>query len=201
MPEARHESAARLSEAVALLESCHEFGPLVPEVRVNFGYAMDGAETAAHVAGIDGRLTVVNGMPKASGPVKLGASDHLARRIIELRKYDPNIRAALNFRWNEPLLVFMTAYCREHGLKLGAVDREEEPRELVGRDKGSMPWKVKRLVESCGNEVPPVFYETRGWGKEPLFILVGSDPMELAHRVIDIARRFAESGRTGKEEM
>ncbi len=200
MPEARHEVVARLNEAVALLESCREFGPLVPEVRVNFGYAVSGVETAADVAAIDGRLTVVNGMPKASGPVRFGASDHLARRIIEFRKYDPNVRAALNFRWSEPLLVFMKEYCREHGLKLGAVDREEEPRELVGRDKGSMPWKVKRLVESCGNKVPPVFYETRGWGKEPLFILVGSDPLELAQRVTDIARRFAGSGSTGKEE-
>jgi hydroxymethylpyrimidine/phosphomethylpyrimidine kinase len=179
----------RLARAVAVLESCPEFARLVPEVRTNIACAPPGATGPGEVAAVDGRITVVGGMPKAAGPVMLGASDHLARRVLELRRYDPGISAALDFRWNETILGFVQDYCREHDLELGVVDRREEPGELVGRDRGSMPWKVKQLVKSCGGRVPPVFYETRGWGKEPLFILVGADPVEIAERAVDIARR------------
>ncbi len=183
----------RLEAAVAVLEACREFAALVPEVRTNIAFAPPGAAAPGQVAAVDGRITVVGGFPRASGPVRLGASDHLARRIIALRRHDPGVGAALDFRWNEEILAFVTAYCREHDLELGVVERRDEPRGLIGRDGGSMDWKVERLVESCGGRVPPVFYETRGWGKEPLFLLVGPDPVDIAGRAADIARRYAAS--------
>lgn len=180
----------RLSLAVRRLESCGEFSALVPEVRTNFAYSLPAARTRDDVAAVDGRITVVGGVPKASGPVRFGASDHLARRLIEFQNHDPLIRSCLNFRWSERILEFMKAWCRAHGLALGGVDRSKEPTELVGTDRGSMPWKVQELLQGSGGHIPPVFYETRGWGKEPLFILVGTDPLTLADRATDIARGY-----------
>ena len=193
MADPRQEPLDRLAAAVRILESCREFAALVPEVRVNFGCCLPDARTVDDVAAIDGRLTVVAGAPKASGPVRFGASDHLARRILEFRRHDESIRTALNFRWNESILEFVERWCREHGIELGALDRRDEPAELVGRDRSSMPWKVDRLVESCGGSVPEVLYEGRGWGKEPLFILTGSEPAALAERAVDIARGYARA--------
>jgi len=186
-----HNPVKQLEQAVRLLESCREFSALVPEVRVNLVFAPEGAHQAEDVLGVDGRITVVAGMPKASGPLRQGSSDHMARLIIELRKYDETIRAGLNFRWHETILVFVQRYCVEHGLVVGCIDRTVEPTELIGKDKGSIPWKVKHLLGACGGKVPPVFYESRGWGKEPLFFLVGTDPVPLVHRAIEIARGFA----------
>jgi len=179
-----------LAEAVAMLEGCSEFAALVPEVRVNVVYAPEGTEEPNRVLGVDGRITVVAGMPKASGPVRPGVSDHMARLVIETRKFDPTIRAGLDFRWNEAIFEYVQGYCAARGLALGCIDRTVEPRELIGKDKGSIPWKVKHLVEACG-KVPPVFYESRGWGKEPLFFLVGPDPAGVATRAIDIAKGMA----------
>ena len=191
MADPRQQVVDRLGQAVRILESCPEFAALVPEVRTNVAFALPGAATPGEIAAVDGRITVVGRMPKAAGPVEFGASDHLARRIIELRKYDDSVRAALNFCWNERLMEFMYRWCADHGLQMGAVDRADEPKKLVGRDKGSMEWKVKRLVDSLDGVVPPVFYESRGWGKEPLFLLVGPDPVALAERACAIAREFA----------
>ena len=191
MPDPRQQVVDRLNEAVRMLESCPEFAALVPEVRTNVAFALPDASGPDDVAAVDGRITVVGGRPKAAGPVEFGASDHLARRIIELRKYDNALWAALNFRWNESIMEFMYRWCADHGLQMGAVERADEPKRLVGRDKGSMEWKVKRLVESLDGVVPPVFYESRGWGKEPLFLLVGEDPVALAERACAIAREFA----------
>lgn len=184
-------AAERLARAVRALEGCREFAALVPEVRVNFVFAPAGVQDPAGVLGVDGRITVVDGMPKAAGPVRPGVSDHMARLVIETRKHDPGISAGLNFRWNEAIMAFVEGYCRERGLLLGLIDRSAEPKELIGRDRGSIPWKVKFLVEAAGGKVPPLFYESRGWGKEPLFFLVGAEPEAVAERAIDIARGFA----------
>lgn len=183
--------AERLQAAVRLLEACTEFAALVPEVRVNFVYAPPGTSGPKEACGVDGRITVVAGRPRASGPVRAGVSDHMARLIFECRRFDEAISAGLNFRWNEAIHEFVKEWCREQGLELGLIDRTDEPKQLIGRDRGSMPWKIGRLVESCAGRVPPVFYENRGWGKEPLFVLVGPEPGLLAERACAIARGFA----------
>ena len=79
--------------AVHMLESCPEFTSLIPEVRVNLAYALPEAETPQDVAAVEGRITAVHGFPRASGMPTWGASDHLARRLLEVRKYDPKINA------------------------------------------------------------------------------------------------------------
>lgn len=182
---------ARLAEAVRLLESCPEFAELVPEVRVNVVFAPERAAGPQDVRGVDGRITVVGGRPKASGPVRSGVSDHMARLVLEARRCDPRIAAGINFRWNEEIHRFVEQYCRERGITVGCIDRAREPKELIGRDRGSIPWKVRALVAAHNGQVPPVSYETRGWGKEPLYFLLGRDPVEVAERACDIARRFA----------
>jgi predicted fused transcriptional regulator/phosphomethylpyrimidine kinase len=181
----------QLEAAVRLLEGCTEFAALVPEVRINFVFAPPDASGPKEALGVDGRITVVGGKPKASGPVRAGVSDHMARLIFECRRYDDAIAAGINFRWNEAIHEFVTGWCREQGLELGLIDRTDEPKELIGQDRGSMPWKIARLVESCSGRVPPVFYENRGWGKEPLFVMVGAEPGLLAERACAIARGFA----------
>jgi len=194
LTEPGREAVQSLEQAVRKLEACSDFVRLVPEVRVNLVCLPAGAALPDQVLGVDGRITVVGAMPKASGPIRAGVSDHMARLIIELRKHDKSIRAGLDFRWNESIMAFVESYCREHDIPLGRIDRTIEPKELIGKDKGSIPWKVQYLVETCG-KVPPLFFESRGWGKEPLFFLVGPDPDWVVERACAIARSYAKSTR------
>jgi len=180
-----------LAAAVAQLEACPEFAALIPEVRVNLVYAPPHAKTPQEVAAIEGRITVVRGMPRASGMPRLGASDHLARRVIEVRKYAPEINAAINFKCDKVVIEVVREYCAERGLLFGWLDRADEPPEVAERDGSSMPWKVSRLVAKYG-AVPRLFYEGEGWGKEPLFLALGSDAVEVATMAIEIARRYQE---------
>ncbi len=179
----------QLERAVRVLEACPEFVLFVPEVRVNIVHAPEHVADPGQVAGIDGRITVVGGMPKAAGPVRLGVSDHMARLVIEAQRFDPTIRAGLNFRWNESIHDFVQEHCAAHGLTLGCIDRAVEPPEHTGRDRSSIPWKVRHLVERYG-KVPRVCYETRGWGKEPLFFLLGPDPAGVAELATELARGY-----------
>ena len=84
-------------EAVEYIENCKEFVSILPEVRTNLVYAASDAKTPDDVVGIDGRITVLNNMPYATGKPRFGASSHMARLILELMKVDPSIRAGINF--------------------------------------------------------------------------------------------------------
>lgn len=178
----------RLDLAVRKIERSPEIVPLIPEVRTNIAFALPNAKTPDDVAAVDGRITVVNNLPKAAGPVRFGASDHLARLIIELRKYHQEVRAALNFRWNETIHQFVAHWAEIQGKKIGTIDRTKEPKEIIGKDKMSVFWKAKEILLSTGGIVPEIVYETKGWGKEPMFLLIGTDPVTLADQLIIIAR-------------
>ena len=178
-----------LLTAVNMLQACPEFTRLIPEVRVNLVCALSGAKTPQEVAAIDGRITSVRGMPYAAGTPKWGASDHLSRRVLEVRKYEPAINSAINFKYDQTVEEIAREYCTECGLLFGCLDRTEEPAEVAEQDGSSMPWKVKQLVDASGG-VPGLFYEGAGWGKEPLFIALGSNATEVAGIAIEIARRY-----------
>jgi len=180
-----------LTLAVEMLENCPEFSRLMPEVRVNMVYALPGAKTSADVAAVDGRITVVRGLPHASGMPGFGASDHMARLIIEARIYDPGVNAGINFKCDEDIIKVVQEFCSERGLLFGWIDRTKEPADIAGPDGASMPWKVKQLVDSSGG-VPKLFYEGDGWGKEPLFVALGKDAVEVTGIAIEIARRYQQ---------
>ena len=174
--------------AVEILQNCPEFALLVPEVRVNLVYALPGARTPDEVAAVDGRITVVRGLPYAPGMPGWGASDHMARLIIEVRKYEPKINAGINFKCDATIIEIVQKYCSEKGISFGWIDRTKEPAEVAERDRSSMPWKIKQLNTNYGG-IPKLFYEGDGWGKEPLFVAIGEDAVEVTGITIEIARR------------
>ena len=190
--DAAEKTMGNLCLSVEKLQRCREFSFLMPEVRVNVVYALPGATGPAGVAAIDGRITVVNGYPRASGLPKWGGSDHMARLIIEARKYRPDINAGINFKCDESIIKVVKKYAREKRVLFGWIDRTAEPDEVSKADGRSMPWKIKQLVRSGGG-MPDIFYEGDGWGKEPLFVALGSDANGVVRMAIEIARRYARS--------
>ncbi len=184
------EMHGKMAIALDILEKCAVFALLIPEVRTNLVYAKPHAQTTGDVLAVDGRITIVNGLPKAAGKPQFGASSHMARLILELAKSDPSVRAGVNFASNPPLVKWLTAYCAAQGWIFSTIDRSGEPKEIKETEGASMPWKVKEAIKAAGGRVPKVFYETGAIGKEPVSVLVGKDPIEVAEELCEIARRF-----------
>lgn len=178
-----------LAQAVNNLQGCREFSMLMPEVRVNVVYALPGAKSGREVAAIDGRITVVRGYPFASGSPAWGASDHMARLIIEARKYNTGINAGINFKCDTEIIKVVKMYAKDNELVFGWIDRTGEPADVAAKDGSSMPWKIKQLVDQSGR-LPDVFYEGDGWGKEPLFVILGIDAVSVVKTAIDIAKKY-----------
>ncbi|MFH1382402.1 MAG: thiamine-phosphate synthase family protein [Chloroflexota bacterium] len=181
--------------AIHMLENCAEFAQLIPEVRVNLVYALPEAKTRQDVAAVDGRITAVRGLPYASGLPTFGGSDHMARLIIEARKYDRGVNAGINFRSDKAVIKVVKKYCAEKKLLFGWIDRTKEPAAVIERDGTSMPWKIGELVASSGG-LPRLFYEGDGWGKEPLFVALGANAVEVTNIAIDISKRYGKATKT-----
>jgi hydroxymethylpyrimidine/phosphomethylpyrimidine kinase len=184
----------RMMVALGEIEGCREFAALIPEVRTNLVYARERAKAPGDVLAIDGRITVVEGLPRAAGRVKFGASSHMARLIIELRKKDPSVRAGIDFAWTPHLSAWLERYCREKGWVISVIDRHGEPEEIKEAEGASMPWKVAEAVRAAGGRVPKIFYETGAVGKEPVSVIVGRDPVEVAAQICEIARKYHGPG-------
>ncbi len=184
------EMHGKMAIALEMIEECAAFAPLIPEVRTNLVYAQPHAQTPADVLAIDGRITVVKGLPKGAGKPEFGASSHMARLVIELSKRDPSMRAGINFASNPPLVKWLEEYCAAHGWAFSVIDRRAEPEEIKETEGASMPWKVKEAIRAAGERVPKVFYETGAIGKEPVSVLVGKDPISVAKEMCELARRY-----------
>jgi len=182
-----------LVQAIVILQKSRDFACLMPEVRVNVVNAIPGAKSVKEVAAIEGRITIVRGYPFAAGLPTWGASDHMARLILEVRKYSPGINAGINFKCDEQIIRVAKKYALERKLAFGKIDRTVEPEKVMIKDGGSMPWKIKYLVEHYG-AVPELFYEGEGWGKEPLFVAVGGSAIEVVAMAIEIAGRCRKAG-------
>lgn len=176
--------------ALNILEGCPQFARLIPEVRSNMVYARPSARSKDDVLAIEGRITVIGGLPKAAGRPTFGSSSHMARLILEIGRVDESFRAGVNFANDPSLARWLEEYCRSKGWIFSLIDRRHEPDDIKDVEGASMPWKVKAAIAAAGGRVPKIFYETGAVGKEPVSVLVGSDPIEVAKQVCEIARLY-----------
>jgi predicted fused transcriptional regulator/phosphomethylpyrimidine kinase len=183
----------RMMIALKEIEACREFAALIPEVRTNLVFAHPHAKTPDDVMAVDGRITIISGMPRASGRVRFGASNHMARLIIRLMQTDPSVRAGIDFANPSGFSDWLSGYCRKNGWTLAMIDRRDEPGEVRNAEGSSMQWKAQEAVRAAGGQVPKIICDAGGPGKEPVCTLVGNEPISVAWDVCRIARAYAQS--------
>lgn len=183
----------RMTIALEEVEACRELAALIPEVRTNMVFAHPHAKTPDEVLAVDGRITIINGMPRAAGRVRFGASGHMARFIIELMKTDPTVRAGIDFANPLGFSDWLSDYCIQQGWASAMIDRRIEPAELRITEGSSMQWKAAESVRATGGRVPKIICDAGGMGKEPVCILVGDEPIGVVRDVCGIARDYAHS--------
>lgn len=176
-----------LTKAINELKREKKFSFLIPEVRTNFVYAKKEAKSIKNIAGVDGRITIVNNKPCPAGKVKFGASDHLARLLLAVKKYNPKYRSAINFKFDKKILKIVKKVAKKRKITIGVIERGKEPKKYQLKEKSSMPWKIDYLYKKF-KEIPQIFYETAGLGKEPLFVVLGKEPKEIVLIIKEILK-------------
>lgn len=181
--------------ALEEIESCREFTPFIPEVRTNMVFARPGARTPAEVLAIDGRITVVSGMPHAAGRPRFGSSNHMARLIIAIMAVHPDVRTAIDFSNSSELAEWLASYCKKKGWVFAVIDRKAEPPESWKAEGSTMAWKAHEAIRAAGEQQPKIICDVGAYGKEPVSVIFGPDPISTAADLCEIARLYVREQR------
>lgn len=182
---ARYEVLENVEQAVKLLlENSEGVYPYAPEVGINVVMALPApyVQSPSDVAGVAGRIVRCGGELKAVGPIRFGASSHMARLVLELVKHDASARAAVNIRYHEKLV----ERAGELGYKVAFVDRRMEPPEVRAVEGATMKWIVTEAVKLTGGVIPDLIYDKGDVGKEPMIRIVGCSAVEAVDKLLKL---------------
>ncbi|MCG2881278.1 MAG: bifunctional hydroxymethylpyrimidine kinase/phosphomethylpyrimidine kinase [Vulcanisaeta sp.] len=173
-----------MSKALEIIEKNSELiGNYIPEVQSNLGYALPAhyAHDINDVAAIPGRIVRYLGKARPSGPPTFGASTHIARYILTAMKYDPEVRSAMNIKYDDAVI----EAARKLGLVVSSYDRRQEPPEVKSREGASIPWGTEQAIKAVGR-VPDIIYHPGDWGKEPEIVILGKSPVDVVNKLLMI---------------
>lgn len=149
----------------------------IPEVGSNLAFSITSPSSEQDVAGYTGRIVRDGRRPKVVGCPKFGASKHVARIILAASRHDPEIRSALNIKYNERNL----EACKRAGLKMSSFARKNEPEGV-----STMDWGTNAAITEAGH-VPDAIWDEGGHGKEPMIRILGKNPEDVLRKISRIS--------------
>jgi hydroxymethylpyrimidine/phosphomethylpyrimidine kinase len=186
-PEEKLEVINQIKEIYEFIK-IKEFVKLIPEVRTNIAGALRNAKTKSNVAGIDGRITIVNDMPKAAGDIKFGVAEHTARLILETKKFDKSINYVINLKYSPELIKNLH---EKTDLDLREIRRENEPEKSKIKEFSTMQWLIKESIDKNG-KIPDIIWDNGSIGKEPMLRLFGKNSTDLIEKIKKIINNIKD---------
>jgi predicted fused transcriptional regulator/phosphomethylpyrimidine kinase/predicted transcriptional regulator len=179
--EVRKEVINEVKVAVGMLEECQEFHLLLPEVFSNIVMAIEKAKTISDIAGIPGRIVRFRGKAKALMDPEFGVSGHLGKILLAVMKINPNIRAAINIKYNKDILEIL----EKLNLKYYILKRDIFSTDI----EGDLIRFIEDLAKKGIKDIDAIIDEG-GFGIEPNTYLFDKSAIKLAEKVVKIARMF-----------
>jgi hydroxymethylpyrimidine/phosphomethylpyrimidine kinase len=179
---ARYEVIQVLKNAVYLLKQS-AVGVLIPEVQSNLGYALPHARSINDVAAIPGRIIALKDTIITVSDPEFGASRHIAQVILSVMRRHPDMRSAMNIRFEKGLI----DRCKSLKLRVRSFDRRHEPREVKEREGLSLAWGVESILKR-EKVVPDIIFDGGEVGKEPMIRVIGRDPIHVVQKIQEIWR-------------
>ncbi|SIQ83052.1 hydroxymethylpyrimidine/phosphomethylpyrimidine kinase [Haladaptatus litoreus] len=179
--DAARDSTAEAVERVVQSFVERDVSDLVPEVGMNVVGATPYAETVGETAAVEGRITRTIAGVKPNRGVRFGASSHVARFLLSAREFDPDLRFAVNCRFDADVESALSTLS-------GAVaefDRAAEPEDVKTQEGSTMQWGARRAFESA-DETPVAVIDRGEVGKEAIVKILAEDTEELQRRTFAV---------------
>jgi hydroxymethylpyrimidine/phosphomethylpyrimidine kinase len=174
----RAERPATADAVASLVEAFvdRDVSALVPEVGMNVAGAGPYAERRDEVVAVEGRITrTLSGVAPNRG-VRQGASTHLADALLRAREVAPDLRFAVNCRYDDDVARALDSLDRP----VVTADRDAGEGET---DPGAVA--VQRAVESA-SETPAAVVDPGGVGREAGVLLFARDAETLRSRTVAV---------------
>ena len=148
----------------------------IPEVGINFAYALPNATELKHICAIEGRIIRMGEYATQVGECKFGASKHIASIILTCMEKDKTKRAAINISYSPETI----EACKLIGLTIGNFSRKDEP-----PGKSTMEWGTKWVIDNLGY-IPDVIWDEGSKGKEAMIRIIGENPSNIVQKLREI---------------
>jgi thiamine-phosphate diphosphorylase len=173
----RSDVLEKLTAAAALLERSMDIR-LIPKNGARLAYAIQGARDKNGVAEVKGGIIQEHGKPHSAGSCAFGADEDVARVVLTVMKFDPNMRCVAALRFSRNILMVLEGLL----LECNSFDPASEPPGI-----STMDWGV---ASCCKEGVPDVCYDYGGRGKEAIIRFFGEDPIDVTNNIIMISNRI-----------
>ncbi|MFX0000748.1 MAG: thiamine-phosphate synthase family protein [Candidatus Hodarchaeota archaeon] len=174
----------QIRKVYSIISKNKNFSKLIPEVRMNISGSLSNAKSKSDIAGIEGRITIINGFPKASGEIKFGVSDHTARLILTAKEFDNSINFVINLRYIPELIESIE---KNSNLELQEILREEQPESVKEKEYSTMQWLINESVKKKG-KIPDIIWDKGAIGKEPMMRLFGKNSNDIISKLDQIIK-------------
>jgi len=172
----------QIKEIYNFISDKKKFVKLIPEVRTNISGALNTAQKVDEIAGFDGRITVVNGYPKACGEVKFGASNHTARLVLTAKKFDNSINFVMNLKYIPSVINSLQT---KSSLDLIEFERETQPANIEKKEDSTMQWLIRESYEK-DKKIPDIIWDKGAIGKEPMMRLFAKNSEIMVKKLKEI---------------
>jgi len=172
---------------------CKDVYPYIAEVGTQIAMATEHASSEFDVAAIDGRIIKFRDGAKPAGPVRFGASSHMARLILTAMKFNPDVKAAMNLHYNRRLVdEFLRA-----GYRVTSFDRAKEPPQIKAIEGKTLIWAIEE-ISSRTRLVPDLIYDEGEVGKEPMIRVLGKSAIDVVNKVLRVIGGLRKSTTGGQ---
>jgi len=179
----RYRTLIELQQAVEQLSAVGDMHKLIPETQTNFVYALPDASDISDIAGVRGRIVRAGDAVVPASYVEFGASRHVASAVIAYMSINQAIRSAINIKLDDRL----EKICKSL-FEVAGYDRSKEPKSTKRKEGSSVSWGT--LYALAKNPKAEVIYHTGDIGKEPMIIIFGKNPAEVAGKIMTILKKY-----------
>jgi hydroxymethylpyrimidine/phosphomethylpyrimidine kinase len=151
----------------------------IPECQTNFVFSKNKPKNIKNVLGISGRLVKSGNNVIQAGDLVFGGSQHVATALIEVSKKFPEIRSAINIKY-EPKLI---TKAKKRKMSVLSYNRKKESKNSKLKENSSISLGVSSCLKS---EMPDIIYHKGDLGKEPMIIVFGNTPTEVVKKIKQI---------------
>ena len=166
-----------LSNSIIDFQNIKNSSKLIPECQTNFVFSKIKPKKINNVLGVSGRLVKAGDKIIQAGELTYGGSQHVATAVIKVSKKFPEIRSAINIKY-EPSLI---TKAKKQGMKVISYDREKESKNSKQKENSSISWGISSCLKSTK---PDMIYHKGDIGKEPMIIIFGTNPEQVVKKIL-----------------
>ena len=164
-------------DALRIIEASETFVDIVPQIRANIVACNDAAKSTKDVAGVPGRITVIDGHARALVNPQFGASSHTSELLLDAMEKWPKVRSCMYVSGRDH--VIRTA--KKVGFRVVTLEESES--------------NSKKIISALKSEqeIPgprtdyPAIHSPGDYGVEPILYLFGPNARQLSEKCVKLS--------------